>query len=153
MQIFTLKALLHIIFVFLPTMKVYLVSTQPYTELPDTNNLLVVAKMSYCLFAGLSKHLSGYLLDNRQFSSMKEANSNSMKKLIKYARNNMKPFLSFQSLVWRINRLSLRKRHQPLNDVSNGVRINITPSVSLVNSAAGLHNNRAEIRIKKLSGL
>lgn len=48
-------------------MKVYLVSTQPYTELPDTNNLLVVAKMSYCLFAGLSKHLSGYLLDNRQF--------------------------------------------------------------------------------------
>lgn len=152
MQIFTLKALLHIIFVFLPTMKVYLVSTQPYTW-----RLTPITFWSWLKGVIVSlqgpKHLSGYLLDNRQFSSMKEANSNSMKKLIKYARNNVKPFLSFQSLVWRINRLSLRKRHQPLNDVANGVRINITPSVSLVNSAAGLHNNRAEIRIKKLSGL
>lgn len=152
MQIFTLKALLRIFFVFLPTMKVYLVSTQPYTW-----RLTPITFWSWLKGVIVSlqgpKHLSGYLLDNRQFSSMKEANSNSMKKLIKYARNNVKPFLSFQSLVWRINRLSLRKRHQPLNDVSNGVRINITPSVSLVNSAAGLHNNRAEIRIKKLSGL
>lgn len=152
MQIFTLKALLHIIFVFLPTMNVYLVSTQPYTW-----RLTPITFWSWLKGVIVSlqgpKHFSGYLLDNRQFSSMKEANSNSMKKLIKYVRNNMKPFLSFQSLVWRINRLSLRKRHQPLNDVANGVRINITPSVSLVNSAAGLHNNRAEIRIKKLSGL
>lgn len=66
MQIFTLKALLHIIFVFLPTMKVYLVSTQPYTWRLTPITFWSWRKGVIVSLQG-PKHLSGYLLDNRQF--------------------------------------------------------------------------------------